>query len=48
VGGGDRLLPPAEAVCALDRDYVFACCGALASTFPPDRVVALMRASTGL
>jgi hypothetical protein len=46
--GSDRLLPPADAACALDRDYIFACCGALSTSFPPDRVVALMRASTGL
>jgi hypothetical protein len=46
--GSDRLLPPSDAVCALDRDYVLACCGALSRSFPADRVVALMRASTGL
>jgi hypothetical protein len=46
--GGDKLLPPHDAVCVLDRDYVFACCGVLAAIFPVDRVVALMRASTGL
>jgi hypothetical protein len=46
--GSDRLLPPADAVCALDADYIFACCGALATTFPADRLVALMRASTRL
>jgi uncharacterized protein (TIGR01319 family) len=46
--GGDALLPPADAVCTLDSHYILACCGALASTFPLDRVVALMRASTGL
>jgi len=46
--GSDRLLPPADAVCALDRDYILACCGALSGSFPADRVVALMRASTGL
>jgi hypothetical protein len=39
---------PADAVCVLDRDYVFACCGALSASFPADRLVALMRASTGL
>jgi hypothetical protein len=46
--GGDRLLPPKDARCALDRDYVFACCGALLARFPAEAVVALMRASTGL
>lgn len=46
--GGDRLLPPADSVCALDRDYVFACCGALSAYFSGDAVVALMRRSTGL
>ena len=33
---------------ALDRDYVFACCGALFAHFAPEAVVALMRASAGL
>lgn len=45
---GERLLPPADAACALDRDYIFACCGVLAGTFDRRAVVALMRASTGL
>jgi hypothetical protein len=48
LGGSDRLLPPSDALCALDHDYVFACCGVLSKSFPADRVVALMRASTGL
>jgi hypothetical protein len=46
--GGDRLLPPHDATCVLDRDYILACCGALSKVFSVDRVVALMRASTGL
>ena len=46
--GGERLLPPKDAVVALDRDYIFACCGALLAHFPPPAVVALMRRSTGL
>ncbi len=46
--GGDRLLPPADAVVALDRDYVFAACGALASRFAAEAVVSLMRTSIGL
>ena len=46
--GGDRLLPAQDAVCALDRDYLFACCGSLAGYFDDDAVVALMRRSTGL
>jgi hypothetical protein len=46
--GGDRLLPAPDAVCALDRDYLFACCGALAGYFDNEAVVALMRRSTGL
>jgi hypothetical protein len=46
--GSDRLLPPADAVCVLDRDYILACSGALSGSFPADRLVALMRASTGL
>jgi hypothetical protein len=44
-GGGERLLPPQDARCLLDRDYVFACCGALLGHFPGEAVVALMRAS---
>ena len=47
-GGGDRLLPPAGARCLLDRDYVFAACGALLAVFPAEPVLALMRASVGL
>jgi hypothetical protein len=43
----ERLLPPADARVAIDRHYVFAACGALASVFPADRVVALMRESIG-
>ena len=46
--GRRRLLPPADARCVLDRDYVFACCGALSKHFDPEAVVALMRRSTGL
>ena len=46
--GGDRLLPPAGATCLLDRDYVFAACGALLTSFPAESVLALMRTSTGL
>ena len=44
-GGGERLLPPRDARCLLDRDYVFASCGALLGHFPGAAVVALMRAS---
>ncbi len=47
-GGGDKLLPPADARCVLDRDYLLAACGALSTHFPPDSIVALMRASCGL
>jgi hypothetical protein len=43
----ERLRPPADARVAIDRHYVFAACGALASVFPADRVVALMRESIG-
>ncbi len=43
-----RLLPPADARCALDADYLFACCGALSSHFSAEAVTALMRRSTGL
>ncbi len=46
--GGERLLPPADAHIALDRDYVFAACGVLSTRFPAEAVVALMRASLGL
>jgi hypothetical protein len=45
--GGDRLLPAPDAICALDSDYVFACCGTLAGYFDAQAVVALMRHSTG-
>ena len=31
--GGDRLLPPSDATCVLDRAYIFACCGALLGSF---------------
>lgn len=44
----DKLLPPADARVVLDRDYIFACCGALFMHFPATSVIALMRASTGL
>jgi uncharacterized protein (TIGR01319 family) len=47
-GVGDRLLPPADARCLLDRDYIFACCGALSTHFARDAVVALMRHSLGV
>ena len=47
-GGGERLLPPPDARCALDRDYIFACCGALAAHFAPAAVTALLRASACL
>lgn len=47
-GGGDRLLPPAEARCVLDRDYVLADCGALLAHFDGAAVVALMNASLGI
>ena len=45
--GGERLLPPADARCVLDRDYILACCGALLAHFPADAVLHLMRASIG-
>jgi hypothetical protein len=47
-GPGDALLPPRDARVALDRDYVFACCGTLLAHFERAAVVALMRASAGL
>jgi len=47
-GGGERLLPPPDARVALDRDYVFACCGALFAHFASDAVIALMRRSAGV
>jgi hypothetical protein len=46
-GGSDRLLPPSDARCVLDRDYVLACCGALSTHFSAEAVVALMRGSIG-
>ena len=45
--GGERLLPPADARCVLDHDYIFACCGVLLAHFPADAVLDLMRASVG-
>ena len=47
-GSADRLLPPADARCALDRDYIFAACGALFGAFDADAVIALMRRSADL
>ena len=47
-GGGERLLPPPDARVTLDRDYIFACCGALFSHFDGAAVLALMRASAGV
>jgi hypothetical protein len=44
---GERMLPPKDARCVLDRDYVFACCGALLAQFPAEAVVALMERSIG-
>jgi len=46
--GGCELLPPADARCVLDRQYLLAAAGALSTHFPADRVVALMRASCGI
>jgi hypothetical protein len=46
--GGDLLLPPNDAECVLDRDYILACCGVLLGVFEPDAVVGLMLGSTGL
>jgi uncharacterized protein (TIGR01319 family) len=46
--GGERLLPPPDARVALDRDYIFACCGALLQHFSPEAVTALMRSSAGV
>lgn len=47
-GGGERLVPPADARIAVDRDYVFAACGVLSTRFSAEAVVALMQASSGL
>jgi len=46
--GGDRLLPPADARCVLDADYIVADCGALLAHFDGAAVVALMRSSLGV
>jgi len=48
IAPADRLLPPSDARCLLDRDYVFAACGALSTHFPEGAVLALMHASVGL
>ena len=45
--GGERLLPPVDASCVLDNDYVFAVCGALFSHFDAEPVVQLMLHSIG-
>jgi hypothetical protein len=47
-GAGERLMPPADARCVLDREYVLAACGALSTYFHADAIVALMRHSTGI
>ena len=46
--GGDRLLPPKDARCVVDRDYIFACAGVLLARFPAEAVGALLRASLGV
>ena len=46
--GGERLLPPADARCVLDSDYIFAVCGALFSHYEADAVVRLMLQSIGV
>ncbi len=43
--GGERLLPPAEARCLLDTDYIVADAGALLAHFDGAAVVALIRSS---
>lgn len=45
--GDTRLLPPPDARCVIDRDYVMASCGVLAR-FHPDAAVAIMLRSLGL
>ncbi|HEX9093266.1 MAG TPA: glutamate mutase L [Coriobacteriia bacterium] len=45
---GHQLLPPADARCVLDRDYVLASCGALLAHFPAEAVLAIALKSTGL
>ena len=46
--GGEHLLPPRDATCLLDDDYILAACGALLAHFPAGAVVALLRASLGM
>ncbi len=46
--GAARLLPPADALCVLDAEYLMACCGSLSTHFSSDVVVNLLRHSTGL
>lgn len=43
----DLLMPPSDAECVLDRDYLFGCCGALLSEFDREAVVRLMLRSIG-
>jgi hypothetical protein len=45
--GSERLLPPEDARCVLDHDYVFASCGALFARFDAAAVVEIMKASIG-
>lgn len=47
-GSAECMLPPADARCVLDSDYVLACCGVLAKRFGPGPAVALMRRSIGI
>ena len=46
--GGERLLPPHDARCVLDSDYIFAVCGALFSHYEAAAVVRLMLHSIGM
>ncbi|MCR4402302.1 MAG: GlmL-related ornithine degradation protein [Firmicutes bacterium] len=45
--GETRLLPPADAECVVDRDYVMASCGVLAKS-RPEAAIAIMLRSLGL
>ena len=47
-GSGERLLPPADARCLLDSDYIFAVCGALSRALRRRCVVRCMLHSIGV
>lgn len=43
--GSEKLLPPHDAICVLDRDYIMAACGILLQHADRDRVLAVLEKS---